>query len=63
MMDTWRNVSHVSKLKNRIKKKSKTISGKEKKGKSGREGHIFGGEREWAEIEKKWKKKMFFSSL
>ena len=46
--------------KKRIKKKMKTRSGKEKKkGKSGREGHILGGEKEWAERERKWKKKGF----
>ena len=65
VMDTWRNVSHMSKLKKKeLRKKGKQDQGrKKKKRKSGREGHILGGEREWAERERKWKKKRFFASL
>ena len=60
VMDTWHNVSHVSKLKKKeLRKKGKQDQGREKKGKSGREDHILGGENEWAEREIKWKKKGF----
>ena len=45
--------------KKELRKKGKEDKGREKKRKLGTEGHILGGEREWAESKKKEKKKGF----